>query len=93
MVASHLSLAQEVNPIVSVLSSAIKADAPWERGDCRAFEPSGEGCASEYPVHDDFLPAPWGEGPIAQQAVAQSCWGHVTILLEKLSGQESREHG
>ncbi|SFU11549.1 YhcG family protein [Arthrobacter sp. ov118] len=33
----------------------------------------------------------WGVGPIAQQAVAQLAWGHITILLDKLSSQDSRE--
>ena len=41
MVASHLSAAQGVNPIVSV--SLLKADAPWERGEGRALEYSREG--------------------------------------------------
>jgi predicted nuclease of restriction endonuclease-like (RecB) superfamily len=33
----------------------------------------------------------WEESPIAQHAVAQLPWGHVTILLDKISGQERRE--
>ncbi|TQS88914.1 DUF1016 domain-containing protein [Arthrobacter sp. TS-15] len=32
----------------------------------------------------------WQEGPIAQQAVAQLPWGHVTVLLDKLDAQEKR---
>lgn len=32
----------------------------------------------------------WAKGPIAQQAVAQLPWGHITVLLDKLATQESR---
>jgi predicted nuclease of restriction endonuclease-like (RecB) superfamily len=32
----------------------------------------------------------WQDGPIAQQAVAQLPWGHVTVLLDKLGMQETR---
>ncbi|TVU64732.1 DUF1016 domain-containing protein [Paenarthrobacter nitroguajacolicus] len=32
----------------------------------------------------------WQDGPIAQQAVAQLPWGHVTVLLDKLDAQEKR---
>ncbi|MFK0007796.1 YhcG family protein [Paenarthrobacter sp. NPDC090520] len=32
----------------------------------------------------------WEEGPIAQQAVAQLPWGHITVLLDKLDSQERR---
>lgn len=31
----------------------------------------------------------WGE-PITQQAVAQLPWGHITVLLDKLSDQDAR---
>lgn len=32
----------------------------------------------------------WQGGPIAQQAVAQLPWGHVTVLLDKVDTQEKR---
>ncbi|QQQ64356.1 PDDEXK nuclease domain-containing protein [Paenarthrobacter ureafaciens] len=32
----------------------------------------------------------WEKGPIAQQAVAQLPWGHITVLLDKLATQENR---
>lgn len=32
----------------------------------------------------------WQDGPIAQHAVAQLPWGHVTVLLDKVDAQEKR---
>lgn len=58
--------------------------------DLRAEFPDMTGLSPRNIQYMTTFAGAWAEGPIAQQAVAQLPWGHVTILLDKLKDQTNR---
>lgn len=68
----------------------------------RVIHRLAEDLRAEFPEMKGFSPrnlqymatfaGAWTTGPIAQQAVAQLPWGHVTVLLDKLDDQGTRQN-
>ena len=58
--------------------------------DLRAEFPEMKGLSPRNIQYMTTFAGAWQDGPIAQQPVAQLPWGHVTVLLDKLSTQEDR---
>lgn len=58
--------------------------------DLRAEFPEMKGLSPRNIQYMTTFAGAWQDGPIAQQAVAQLPWGHVTVLLDKLDTQEKR---
>lgn len=58
--------------------------------DLRAEFPEMKGLSPRNIQYMTTFAGAWQDGPIAQQAVAQLPWGHVTVLLDKVGAQEKR---
>ncbi|MBP2269265.1 putative nuclease of restriction endonuclease-like (RecB) superfamily [Pseudarthrobacter sp. PvP004] len=58
--------------------------------DLRAEFPELKGLSPRNIQYMTTFAGAWQDGPIAQQAVAQLPWGHVTVLLDKLDTHEKR---
>lgn len=59
--------------------------------DLRAEFPEMKGFSARNIQYMTTFARAWKAGPIAQQPVAQLPWGHITVLLDKLSDQETRD--
>ncbi|MEV8150489.1 PDDEXK nuclease domain-containing protein [Arthrobacter sp. NPDC080073] len=58
--------------------------------DLRAEFPDMKGLSARNIQYMTTFAGAWHNSPIAQQPVAQLPWGHITVLLDKLTEQESR---
>ncbi|MCI0143906.1 DUF1016 family protein [Arthrobacter bambusae] len=58
--------------------------------DLRAEFPDMKGLSARNIQYMTTFAGAWHHSPIAQQPVAQLPWGHITVLLDKLTEQESR---
>ena len=59
--------------------------------DLRAEFPQMKGFSARNLQYMATFAGAWTAGPIAQQPVAYLPWGHVTVLLDKLSAQDDRD--
>ncbi len=60
------------------------------RADLRAEFPGMRGLSQCSLVYMRTFAAAWG-GPITRQVVAQLPWGHITVLLDKVTDHEVRQ--